>query len=283
MNVSEIQSALRQEGLDGWLFFDHHQRDPLAYRVLQFEPERMCTRRWYYFIPASGEPRKLVHQIEAGMLDAIPGEKLKYSGWGAQLDGIKAITAGAKKIAMQYSANCAIPYVAMVDAGTIELIRGLGLEIVTSANLVQQFEAKWNQEKLDSHLENSDCEAFMAEMKLRADEKTFYYPDVFVACDKVKKSKFYREEPILIIEVISPSTRQTDRREKLRIYQQIPSVQEYVIIEQEKIHIELHRRQSDGRWITYFYNESDMDEIIELQSVDLKLTLDEIYRRVKFE
>lgn len=153
MNVSEIQSALRQEGLDGWLFFDHHQRDPLAYRVLQFEPERMCTRRWYYFIPASGEPRKLVHQIEAGMLDAIPGEKLKYSGWGAQLDGIKAITAGAKKIAMQYSANCAIPYVAMVDAGTIELIRGLGLEIVTSANLVQQFEAKWNQEKLDSHLE----------------------------------------------------------------------------------------------------------------------------------
>ncbi len=153
MNVSEIQSALRQEGLDGWLFFDHHQRDPLAYRVLQFEPERMCTRRWYYFIPANGEPRKLVHQIEAGMLDAIPGEKLKYSGWAAQLDGIKAITAGAKKIAMQYSANCAIPYVAMVDAGTIELIRSLGLEIVTSANLVQQFEAKWNQEKLDSHLE----------------------------------------------------------------------------------------------------------------------------------
>lgn len=153
MNVSEIQAALRQEGLDGWLFFDHHQRDHLAYRVLQFEPERMCTRRWYYFIPASGEPRKLVHQIEAGMLDAIPGEKLKYSGWAAQLDGIKTITAGAKKIAMQYSANCAIPYVAMVDAGTIELVRGLGLEIVTSANLVQQFEAKWNQEKLDSHLE----------------------------------------------------------------------------------------------------------------------------------
>ncbi len=137
--------------------------------------------------------------------------------------------------------------------------------------------------KLDAHLENSKCEAFMAEMKLRADEKTFYYPDVFVACDKVKKSKFYREEPILIIEVISPSTRQTDRREKLRAYQQIPSVQEYIIVEQDKIHIELHRRQPDGRWITYFYNDNDMDEEIEFQSVDLKLTLDEIYRRVKFE
>ena len=137
--------------------------------------------------------------------------------------------------------------------------------------------------RLDSHLGNSKCEAFMAEMKLRADEKTFYYPDVFVACDKVKKSKFYREEPILIIEVVSPSTRQTDRREKLRAYQQIPSVQEYAIVEQDKIHIELHRRQPDGRWITYFYNENDMDEEIEFQSVDLKLTLDEIYRRVRFE
>jgi len=137
--------------------------------------------------------------------------------------------------------------------------------------------------KLDAHLANSRCEAFMAEMKLRADEKTFYYPDVFVSCDKIKKSKFYREEPILIIEVVSPSTSQTDRREKLRAYQQIPSVQEYVVVEQEKIHIELHRRQPDGRWITYFYNENDMDEEIEFQSVDLKITLDEIYRRVDFD
>ena len=136
--------------------------------------------------------------------------------------------------------------------------------------------------KLDFHLEKSKCQAFMAEMKLRADEKTFYYPDVFVSCDQSPKSEFYREEPILIIEVASPSTRQTDRREKLRVYQQIPTVQEYVIVEQEKIHIELHRRQPDGRWITYFYNEGDFDEIIEFQSVGMKITLEEIYRRVDF-
>lgn len=136
--------------------------------------------------------------------------------------------------------------------------------------------------RLDDHLENSRCQAFMAEMKLRADEYTFYYPDVFVACDENPDSEYYREYPVLIIEVVSPSTRITDRREKLRAYQQMPSVQEYVIIEQDKMHVEIHRRQADARWITYFYNESDLDEQIELQSVGLQLTLEEIYRRVKF-
>lgn len=137
--------------------------------------------------------------------------------------------------------------------------------------------------KLDAHLAKSKCEAFMAEMKLKADEKTFYYPDVFVSCDKIKPSSFYREEPILIIEVVSPSTRQIDRREKLRVYQQIPTVQEYVIIEQDKRHLEIHRRQTDGRWITYFYNEGDLDEQIEFQSVNLSFNLEEIYNRVGFE
>jgi Uma2 family endonuclease len=137
--------------------------------------------------------------------------------------------------------------------------------------------------KLDAHLENSDCEVFMAEMKLKADEDAFYYPDVFVACDENPKDAYFREYPILIIEVISPSTRQTDRREKLRAYQQIPSVQEYVIIEQDKIHLEIHRRQPDGHWITYFYNDHDLDETIQFQSVNLTTNLEQIYRRVKFE
>jgi Uma2 family endonuclease len=136
--------------------------------------------------------------------------------------------------------------------------------------------------KLDSHLENSKCNAFITDMKLQADKNTFYYPDVFVSCDQNPESEFYREEPILIIEVVSPSTRQIDRREKLRIYQQIPTVQEYVIIEQDKMHLEIHRRQSDGRWITYFYNEGDLDEQIEFQSVNLSLNLEEIYNRVRF-
>ncbi len=137
--------------------------------------------------------------------------------------------------------------------------------------------------KLDDHLEDADCEVFTVDVKLKADANDFYYPDIFVACDESPESSFYREEPVLIVEVLSPTTRQIDRREKLKVYQNIPSVQEYLIIEQEKIHIELHRRQPDGTWLTHFYNKSDRDEIIEFQSVGMDITLDEIYRRVKFE
>ena len=134
--------------------------------------------------------------------------------------------------------------------------------------------------KLDAHLENSDCDTFITDMKLKADAATFYYPDVFVDCGKNPASEYYREEPILIIEVASPSTRQTDRREKLRAYQQMPSVQEYLIVEQDKIYLELHRRQADGRWITYFYN--DGDEEFKFESIDLVLKITDVYRRVNF-
>src|SRR5260370_18867800 len=142
MRLTEIQEALREESLDGWLFFDHHERDPLAYRVLQFSVPRTPTRRWYYFIPAHGEPRGLVHAIEAGMLDALPGAKAKYSSWATQGEGLAKLLAGSQRIAMQYSPLCAIPYVAMVDAGTIELVRSCGVEVFSSANLVQTFEAR---------------------------------------------------------------------------------------------------------------------------------------------
>ena len=153
VNVVEIQDALRRESLDGWLFFDHHQRDPLAYRVLGFMPARHVTRRWYYFIPAQGEPKGLVHRIEAGMLDAMPGEKIRYSSWTEQTGGIQKILGAAKRVAMQYSPQCAIPYVSMVDAGTVELVRGLGVEVVSSAELIQHFEARWSRAALESHLE----------------------------------------------------------------------------------------------------------------------------------
>ncbi|HWR50719.1 MAG TPA: M24 family metallopeptidase [Bryobacteraceae bacterium] len=147
-----IQDKLREECLDGWLFFDHHQRDPLAYRILGFQPPRTPTRRWYYFIPAQGAPRGLVHRIEAGMLDALPGEKSAYASWQHQVDGLRALLGGARRVAMQYSPNCAIPYVAMVDAGTVELIRGFGTEVVSAADLVQFFEARWTAANLENHL-----------------------------------------------------------------------------------------------------------------------------------
>lgn len=153
MNVAEIQEALKSEKLDGWLFFDHHQRDPLAYRVLGFSPASHVTRRWYYFIPAGGDPRGLVHRIESGMLNALPGEKIKYSSWTEQVDGLKRILGNSRRVAMQYSPQCAIPYVAMVDAGTVELVRGLGVDVASSAELIQHFEARWSRAAFESHLE----------------------------------------------------------------------------------------------------------------------------------
>jgi Xaa-Pro aminopeptidase len=153
MNLAEIQAALQEEGLDGWLFFDHHRRDPLAYRVLNFTPNSILSRRWYYFVPAHGDPRGLVHKIEAQTLEELPGPMSTYAGWNEMVDGVRKIMGSAKRIAMQYSPNCAVPYVAMVDAGTVELVRSLGVEIATSANMVQYFESRWSKVQLESHLE----------------------------------------------------------------------------------------------------------------------------------
>lgn len=151
MRLEAMQAALREQGVDGWLFFDHHRRDGLAYRILGFEPPRTPTRRWYYHVPAQGEPVKLAHRIEAGMLDALPGEKRLYAGWQEQEQRLGGMLAGARRVAMQYSPKCAVPYVAMVDAGTVELVRSLGVEVVSSAALVQQFEALWTPGQYASH------------------------------------------------------------------------------------------------------------------------------------
>jgi Xaa-Pro dipeptidase len=153
MNLAAIQAALKQEQLDGWLFFDHHHRDPIAYRVLQFTPGSMVTRRWYYFIPAEGEPRGLAHRIEAETLKPLPGQVALYAGWREMVDGLRGLLRGARRVAMQYSPECAVPYIAMVDAGTVELVRGLGFEVATSANLVQFFESRWTERQLEHHLE----------------------------------------------------------------------------------------------------------------------------------
>jgi len=152
MNLEAIQNELRKQDLDGWLFFDHHVRDPLAYRVLGL-PAGKVTRRWYYMVPAHGEPKGMEHRIERNSLAGLPGEKIAYSRWTEQLAALRQLTAGMKRVAMQYSPMCAVPYVAMVDAGTVELVRSLGVEVVSSAELIQVFEARWSAEALESHLE----------------------------------------------------------------------------------------------------------------------------------
>lgn len=153
MNLERIQEELRKQNLDAWLFFDHHGRDPLSYRILGLGAPHHVTRRWYYLIPAHGEPKALVHKVESKMLDVLPGEKLQYAGWQEHRAGVERLVSGLKRVAMQYSPFCEIPYVALVDAGTVELVRAAGCEVATSAELVQSFEAKLSQAGLDSHLE----------------------------------------------------------------------------------------------------------------------------------
>ena len=151
MDLFAIQSALTAASLDGWLFYDHHYRDPLAYSILGLPEGQLVTRRWYYFIPASGSPKKLVHRIESGRLDTLPGPKSEYSSWQELEAGIETLLTGHTRIAMQYSPRNAIMYVSLVDAGTVELLRSLNKEIVTSANLIAQFEAVLTEAQIATH------------------------------------------------------------------------------------------------------------------------------------
>jgi Xaa-Pro dipeptidase len=146
-----VQADLKAAGLDGWLFYDFRGRDPIALRILQLPPG-MRTRRWFYFVPTKGAPRKLVHKIESEALAALPGETLCYAGQNELQANLQELVDGAQSIAMQYSPRNAIPYVSMVDAGTVELVRSVGPRIYTSADLVQKYEACWTEEQLESHL-----------------------------------------------------------------------------------------------------------------------------------
>ena len=156
MDLSAIQQALRERNIGAWLFYDHHHRDPISYRVLGLPEGLMVTRRWYYLIPAKGDPVKLVHKIEAGHLDSLPGAKKQYSGWEELFDSLKQILAPYRDVAMQYSANNFVFTISMVDAGTVEMIRGMGKNVVSAADLIAQFEATLTEEQIASHFAARD-------------------------------------------------------------------------------------------------------------------------------
>lgn len=152
LDVAAVQRALRADGLDGWLLYDFHGSNPIAAGLAGLTGgAHMTTRRWYYLIPASGEPRGLVHAIERHNLDALQGAKTVYAGRDQLESGLTELLAGMKRIAMEYSPKCAIPYLSRLDAGTAEAIRARGVEILSSGDLVQQFEAAWTPAQLASH------------------------------------------------------------------------------------------------------------------------------------
>ena len=150
-DLPAVQSAIKSQKVDGWLLYDFRGINILAQRVVGLE-EKKLSRRWFYFVPATGEPKKLVHAIEPASLDGLPGkQKTVYRRWQELEAGVGALVSGAKRIAMEYSPRNGNPYVSRVDAGTIELVRSFGVEVVSSGDLVQQFEATWDDEQEASH------------------------------------------------------------------------------------------------------------------------------------
>jgi Xaa-Pro dipeptidase len=159
LDLPAIQAALKEDGADGWLLYDFRGLNPIAADVTGVlrQGGHLATRRWYYLIPAAGAPRALVHAIEPDSLAHLPGEALRYAGREQLEWGLRTLLAGMRKVAMEYSPECAIPYVSRVDAGTVELVRRCGVEVVSSGDLVQRFSAVWHEPEIETHLAASDA------------------------------------------------------------------------------------------------------------------------------
>lgn len=156
VSIPAVQKALKEEGLDGWLLYDFHGSNPIARRLTGLDGGgKMTSRRWFYVIPADGEPKKLMHAIEPYNLDHLPGSTTIYAQRDTLAAGLQQVLGGLKRVAMEYSPNNSIPYISRVDAGTVEAVRGLGLNVVSSGDLVQRFEAIWSAEAIRTHREAS--------------------------------------------------------------------------------------------------------------------------------
>lgn len=150
-NLTAVQSALRDLKLDGWLLYDFRGLNILARRIVGFPDSVTGSRRWFYWVPANGEPHKLVHRIEDSVLDRLPGNRTIYLRWQELEAGVGSLVQGSRRVAMEYSPRNANPYVSRVDAGTVELVRSCGVDVVSSGDLVQLFEATWDDEQWAMH------------------------------------------------------------------------------------------------------------------------------------
>jgi Xaa-Pro aminopeptidase len=226
--IESIQQALKDADLDGWLFYSFRGSDPIAANILGTGGEgHIATRRWYYLVPQSGEPTKINHSIERDVLDHLPGRKLIYLPWqqlhGYLKDCLASLNATRKpRVAMQYSPNGAIPYLSRVDAGTLELLRSFGVEIVSSADLVQKFESAWNDQQLAMHeqaargLYDTVKEAF-AEIghRIKAGAATTEYDiQQFILDGFAKRGMFSKDPPIVAVNANSAMPHYEPTRDK---------------------------------------------------------------------
>ncbi|MGE0376935.1 MAG: aminopeptidase P family protein, partial [Planctomycetaceae bacterium] len=152
-DLHAVQAALREFGIDGWLLYDFRGSNLLACRMLGIAGDAVGTRRWFYAVPADGEPRKLVHRIESAALDHLPGETTVYLHWRELETGVAGLVQGLRTVAMEYSPRAGNPYVARVDAGTVELVRVQNVKVVSAGVLVQRFVATWDDDLWQMHLE----------------------------------------------------------------------------------------------------------------------------------
>ena len=152
-NLAAVQAAIRELKLSGWLLYDFRGLNILARRVVGLPADAHLSRRWFYYVPAEGEPKKLVHAIEPAALDHLPGTATRYLKWQELEAGVGALLAGAKDVAMEYVPRNANPYVSRVDAGTIELVKSFGVNVIPSGDLISFFEATWSDEQEKMHFE----------------------------------------------------------------------------------------------------------------------------------
>lgn len=204
--LHSIQQSLQKASWDGWLLYDFRKTNDLACRFLEIPHNKMCTRRFFYWIPARGNPIKIVHRIESHVLEHLPGESVLYSSW-SELDGQLKILEGLKKIAMEYSPRNSIPYVSKVDAGTVDLVRSFGVEVVSSADLLQQYTSVWSPDQLESHLvatnvlEEAVAKAWKLIGKAVAEKKKISESDVqqFLLDEFERRGCFAEEPPICAV------------------------------------------------------------------------------------
>jgi Xaa-Pro aminopeptidase len=208
MQLDAIQAALREARLDGWLLYDFRGSNPIARRLAGFAPEAHLTRRWFGWIPASGEPTWLHHAIEAQPFATHPGRRLSYAGWRELESHLSSILSGGPRVAMEYSPGNAIPYVSRVDAGTLEMVRAAGARVETSADLVSRFEATWSEAGLASHRRAAailarcarETHAHLAASARRGEEPTEYEVQQRMAAFLRGEGLFLDGEPIVAVD-----------------------------------------------------------------------------------